>query len=60
VAHLRQGSVHGSSGLEVNHSTVPSNIVVYCYSDFFFCNPLLFAICTSTFSQLCKILYSGM
>jgi hypothetical protein len=22
---------------------------------FFFCNPILFAICTSTFSKLCKL-----
>jgi hypothetical protein len=28
---------------------------------FFFCNPILFAICTSTFSKLCKKnVYSGM
>jgi hypothetical protein len=26
----------------------------------FFCNPILFAICTSTFSKLCKNVYSGM
>jgi hypothetical protein len=26
----------------------------------FFCNPILFAICTSTFRKLCKNVYSGM
>jgi hypothetical protein len=25
---------------------------------FFFCNPILFAICTSTFSRLCKNMYT--
>jgi hypothetical protein len=25
-----------------------------------FCKPILFAICTSTFSKLCKNVYSGM
>jgi hypothetical protein len=25
----------------------------------FFCNPILFAICTSTFSKLCKNVYIG-
>jgi hypothetical protein len=24
------------------------------------CNPILFAVCTSTFSKLCKNVYSGM
>jgi hypothetical protein len=28
-------------------------------NEFFFCNPILFAICTSTFSKLCKNIYSG-
>jgi hypothetical protein len=27
---------------------------------FFFCNPILFAICTGTFRNLCKNGYSGM
>jgi hypothetical protein len=27
---------------------------------FFFCNPILFAVCTSTFSKLCVNVYSGM
>jgi hypothetical protein len=27
---------------------------------FFFCNPILFALCTSTFSKLCINVYSGM
>jgi hypothetical protein len=26
----------------------------------FFCNPILFAICTSTFSKLCINVFSGM
>jgi hypothetical protein len=26
----------------------------------FFCNPILFVICTSTFSKLCKNVYSGI
>jgi hypothetical protein len=26
--------------------------------EFFFCNPILFAICTSTFSKLCKNMYT--
>jgi hypothetical protein len=30
------------------------------FNVFSFCNPILFAICTSTFSKLCKNVYSGM
>jgi hypothetical protein len=26
----------------------------------FFCNPILFAICTNTFNKLCKDVYNGM
>jgi hypothetical protein len=26
----------------------------------FFCNPILFAICASTFSKLCENVYNGM
>jgi hypothetical protein len=26
----------------------------------FYCNPILFAVCTSTFSKLCINVYSGM
>jgi hypothetical protein len=26
----------------------------------FFCSPILFAVCTSTFSKLCKNLYNGL
>jgi hypothetical protein len=29
-----------------------------CVANNFFCNPILFAICTSTFSKLCKNMYT--
>jgi hypothetical protein len=33
---------------------------MYSYWLFSFCNSILFAMCTSTFSKLCKTIYSGM
>jgi hypothetical protein len=35
-------------------------IVPWLYDNNFCCNPILFAICSSTVSKLCKSLYNGM
>jgi hypothetical protein len=50
------GSCTACSSSESNAVSVPAAVAVYLH----FNNPILFAICTSTFSKLCINVYSGM
>jgi hypothetical protein len=37
---------------------MPNDLSLIGTQEDFFCNPILFAICTSTFSKLCKNMYT--
>jgi hypothetical protein len=40
------------------HKLPPSAAFEYFHKSLFFCNPILFAICTNTFIRLCKNMYT--